>query len=311
MANVAWLRTIKRTVRPFVDISDLLNDCEIRCDKNGEFTAEESILLGDVDRSDLEIAIRVPPLPEDIAERAKTGKGSLKVIIVANDARLKKSECLCSIPIDDLKEDSYEYEIPLEQLNLFAWYGRVKLEVILVLSEDQPLSPGSPFLAGQWLARKVFSLGALSENPTFPVFAAKSEEFKKRGLPEDTVYYVDFNGCNLNIPYEEIANTFKVFVHEDVFNILLRRESTNAAKLAQSMLSSEIIACVLSAALKEFDPTDTMLENGVLKWFTDKIQDSTGADLKTQKAYAAESGYPRLKTIVQSYLTLKKAFLAI
>jgi hypothetical protein len=87
------------------------------------------------------------------------------------------------------------------------------------------------------------------------------------------------------------------------------KPSSLTRKITETMMGQEIIACVLSAALRDYSLEEPMLDNGVLKSLTDKIHSRIGVNLAQQKQFAEEYGYPKLKAVVQSYTSVKKSLL--
>lgn len=300
-----WLRTAKRNVRPFSDISEIMGACELRVEKNGTFSSNETFAIADMDPGNLGIAVRIPLPPDDIEERTELKREDLSVIVIVDDNRLKKSECVLKKSLDEI--DGEPYEFSEVQMRSFFWKGNVSIDVAMVLSGNKELEPGRPFRAGHWIAKKRFSLNAAKENPTFPLLPLKGEEFRNRGLPEATVYFVDFLYDHLNIPQSELENALKIYVHEDVFNSLVRNENAPHVRLTERILMTEILSCIMAKSLNAVNGDD-LLEDGALQSIVSKLEDATGVGFERLKELAGQPGYPELRAVVQSYLELKRSF---
>jgi hypothetical protein len=286
-----------------MDISKVLAECKLRLVHDGDFFEAETLDISQIGREDLSLSVQVPKISID---GLPLRKDDLKLIVVATDNTLKRSEVIFSLELDEIGEEPFQFsETQMEQ---FSWVGNSLVDVALVLITDRQLEPGSPFLAGHWVAKKTFSLSKGMENPIFPVLALSGEEFKRRGLPEDTVYYVDFIHDSLNVPHAEIGNAIHVFIHEDVFNAIARNEKSY--RLAERILFSEIAACILANGLQNWDQEEEIREDGVLFDLMRKLELSTGCKPEKQKELANKSGYIGLKALFQSQLNLKRAFIS-
>ncbi len=298
-----WSRSESRPVRPFMDISKVLLESKLRLVRDGDFFQEETHDISQIGREDLSLSVQIPQISLDGFSMRKE---DLKLIVVANDNTLKRSEVVFSLVLDDIGVEPFEFSE--SQMRLFSWVGNSSIEVALVLTSDRQLDPGSPFLAGHWVAKKTFSLSKGMENPIFPILALSGEEFKKRGLPEDTVYYVDFVHDSLNIPHAEIGNAVHIFIHEDVFNAMAKNEKSY--RLAERILFSEIVACILANGLQNLDQEEEIREDGALFDLMRKVELSTGYKPEKQREFASKNGYIGLKAIFQSHLNLKRAFIS-
>lgn len=305
MKAKGWLRTERRDVRPFQDVSEILDRTELRIEKDGSFTKSTTIPVEDIDPGSIGIALKIPMLPSDVERKVELEREEISIVVIVNDYTLKKSDCIHRIKLDEINEDPYELND--KQLKSYNWKGNVSIDVAAVLSVDRSIEPNKPFLAGHWIAKKRFSLNAGKENPAFPIISLSGDGFKERGLPVDTVYYVDFVSDSLDVSFTELENAFKIYIHEDVFNSLVRNENSPQTRLAERILMTEIFACILAKYINTIDDSD-LLEDGVLKSLLDRIVGSTDYKIDKLKEYANKPGYPELRSIIQSYLSLKKTF---
>lgn len=300
-----WARTIKRDVRPFVDLPELLEKAELRVEKNGLFSNDETVPIGELERKDLKIALKIPTLPDDIEAKTGLGTEGMRIVIIVNDHRLRKSECIRIFDIDEIGDEPYEFsESTMESFN---WRGDVKIDLKLVLAADAGRSEGKPFLAGHWISSKRFSLNSASENPSFPIDSWNGEEFEKRGLPADTVYYIDISPGGLTQPLSELESALRVHIHEDVFNILSKNEGKPHARLAEKILMSEILADVLEQGLIDLR-NQAGTEDGIINTLATQLGRKRGMDVRSFKANLETRGRSSLKASIQSILGLKKSF---
>jgi hypothetical protein len=300
-----WSRTIKRDVRPFVDLPELLEKAELRVEKNGLFSGKETMPLGDLERKDLKIAVKIPALPDDMETVIGLKAGDMRLAIVVSDHRLRKSECIKVLDIDEINDEPYEFsESTMESFN---WKGDVKIDLKLVLAADSGPSDGKPFLAGHWVSGKRFSLNSANENPSFPIDSWNGEAFEKRGLPADTVYYIDFYPGGLTQPLSELESALLVHIHEDVYNILSKNEGKPHIRLAEKILMNEILSDVLEQGLIELGDQDAS-DDGIINTLASRLGRKRGMDVKSFKAELAIRGRAGLKASIQSILGLKKSF---
>lgn len=300
-----WSRTIKRDVRPFVDLPELLEKAELRVEKNGIFSSKETLPVGELDRKDLKIAVKIPALPDDLEMISGLRAEDMRLAIVVSDHRLRKSECVKVFSIDEIDDDAYEFsESTMESFN---WKGDVKIDLKLVLAADSGPSDGKPFLAGHWISGKRFSLNSANENPSFPIDSWNGEEFEKRGLPADTVYYIDFYPGGLTQPISELESALLVHIHEDVYNILSKNEGKPHTRLAEKILMNEILADVLEQGLIELGDQETS-DDGIINTLVSRLGRKRSLDVKSFKSELAIRGRAGLKALIQSILGLKKSF---
>lgn len=305
MPAQTWFRTSNRLVRPFIDVSDILEKCELRLERNGTFSSKDTFAIGDMDPGNLGVAIKIPIPPEDLETRTSLNREDLSIAIIITDHRLKKSECVFKACIDEI--DGEPYELSNQQMGDFFWPGYVSIDVVILLSRDKDIIPTKPFRQGHWLARKRFSLNAENENPSFRIIPWTSEQFIERGLPGDTVYFVDFIDENLNIPFSELENALRIYIHEDIFNILSRNEGAAINRLAERILQTEILSCIIAQSLNSISGDD-LIEDGVLSSLVRKIENATGVGMERLKQFSARPGHSELKAVVQSFRQLKQSF---
>lgn len=304
--STARARTETRVVRPFLDISEILKKSELRVEKDGVFSSSETVPIEDIDPKNLEIALKIPLPPTDIEEKNGIKREDISIVIIVTDQRLKKSACLFQMKLDEVCEDPYEFTDA--QMNMFYWKGNVSIDLAAVLGIERPVEPNKPFLAGHWIAKKRFTLNARKDNPAFPIIPLPGEDFaNKFNMPKDTVYFIEYISDTLNVPFSELDNTLRIYIHEDVYNSLLRNENSPSTRLQERIIMTEIFTCILAKYLTSIDAED-LTEDSVIKTLINRVEESTGYGLDSLKGYAKSGGYSELKAIVQSYLKLKRAF---
>ena len=300
-----WSRTIKRDIRPFIDLPGLLEKAELRVERNGLFLAHETIPVGELERNNLKIAVKIPALPDDIESIAGLRTDDMRLVIVVNDHRLRKNVCIIAFKLDEIGDEPYEFSETT--MDSFNWKGDVKIDLKLLLAADAGRSDGKPFLAGHWISGKRFSLNSANENPSFPIDSWNSEQFEKIGLPGDTVFFIEFTPGGMTLPISELDGALCVHIHEDVYNIIAKNEGKPHIRLAEKILMNEILSDVLEQGLIELDNQEVS-EDAIINVLANRLGRKRGKDVQAFKTELATGGRAGLKSSLQSILGLKKSF---
>jgi hypothetical protein len=162
MSAESWSRIESRLVRPFTDISQALNSCQLRLERDGEFSDKASFDLSEINPEDFSMATRIPDIPT--LHDLDLPRDDLKVIVVVNDNRLKCSDVVAFPSLDQVSTD---YEFSEKDMRRFSWTGNFSTDVALVLADNRQVEADKPYLAGTGWQKRHFPSMQLLRIPLF------------------------------------------------------------------------------------------------------------------------------------------------
>jgi hypothetical protein len=231
----------------------------------------------------------------------KIGLEHLSVVISLQDMHLHRNEVVLEKNLTEVPES---WELPRETRDRFAWRSGVQATVALVLNADRQIVVGEPFLRGHWLERKVFSIRSKSEPlSTFPIEKWPADEFVRRHLPSDSVYWIEFISDDFNQRFEDPGEALHLALRDNVYDTLADNEQTPAGKAVLALILAEVVTDILWIGLKNLTATDELQRGGVLHGVLDLIRKSTGTTREQLTRYTErEEGRAWLRANVQAAL---------
>ena len=297
-----WHREEPREVRPFfhaIDAEESLDACGIRLFDGTDVRTETSYDLDEIDFKKLSPAVQIvlpdPQqwLPEGLA------KDDLELVLVARHSFLKRSELVESVSLTEAIPD--EWNVGPEILARMGGGRNLELTLALTLRTDREPSPGAPFVAGHWLARKSFLLRSRTMPTLFDLRTRKDEEWVAKGYPAKTFYAVEYIG-GIDTELDEGASVATVWIHVDAHN---RMVSSTLGEALQPALAAEIISSILLESFKEWKDAEAVEAASPLATLLKQLGKEKPLSLGGLKALV--SNPPLLKATLQDRLSVVAA----
>lgn len=289
-----WRRTETRTVRPFRSVDGCLQGVRMRLFPDVEFDDRTSFDASDAEERDVN-----PEFLLAVDRSALEGWRDLPLSLVIRlaDARLRRSEVVFEGGLESVPP---KWAIPRDVRDRFSWRSGVEASVALLLTSDRPPQPGQPFLRGNWLARKDFAVRAKAEPRAFPVERWTAEDFARRGLPRDSVYWIDFIADDLNTGFDNPADAFRVCLRADAYDAFRDAQETNPARALLLMMVAEILAEVLWRGLRDVQDTEEVQRSGLLDCALMRVEKATNVSRERLHELVAEGELSSLRTFAQA-----------
>lgn len=297
-----WHREEPREVRPFfdaIDAEEALDGCGIRLFDGTDARTETSFDLDEIDFKKIAPAIQIALpetqlwLPKDLAA------DDLELVLVARHAFLKRSELVHSTSIDG--PVPAEWAIGPEVVARMGGGRNLELTLALTLRTDRKPSPGAPFVAGHWLARKSFLLRSRTMPTLFDLRTRKDEDWIAKGYPAKTFYAVEYIG-GIDTELDEGASVATVWLHVDAHN---RMVSSSLGEAMQPSLATEIISSILLESFKEWKDAEVVEAASPLSTLLKQLGKEKPLSLGGLKALVANP--PLLKATLQDRLSVVAA----
>jgi hypothetical protein len=216
-----------------------LADVRLRLRADAEFNDRTSFDASDVELRDIQPEFALNVQASALEELRPLTAADLALAIRFTDPKLRRSELVFESDIDTLPRT---WAVPPEVKERFSWKFGLTASVALVLKENRPPEPGLPYMRGHWIARKDFSVRPVAGRRTFPIERWPADEFARRGLPRDTVYWIEFLTDDLNVRFDDPSEAFRVCLRADVYDGLADAEETPAGRAVVKLIEAEILA---------------------------------------------------------------------
>lgn len=300
----SWRRTESRVVRPFTSVDDALKEVRFRLRADEEFDDRTSFDASEVELRDIrpEFALHVPVATLQAA--IPLNPAELSLVIRLSDPRLHRSELVFESGLDALPET---WSVPQEVRDRFSWKFGLIASVALVLRGNRSCQPGLPFMRGHWIARKDFSIRSVPERRTFPIERWTAEDFARRGLPRDSVYWIEFLTDDLNTAFDDPADALRVCLRADVYDALVETEDSPSGCAVAKMIEAEILTEVLWRGLDSLESDEGIERGSLLHSALTRVEKATKANrealrqLVTQKKELAS-----LRAFAQAAVNARK-----
>jgi hypothetical protein len=244
-------RSERKTVRPFLDIDaaeDSLDD--VRLIVGDEEHKEGPVVLESHVLGTQKIALR---LPEIGALRAAVKRMSLKerdcgLVVIAASHTHRYAQVLLR---DSIDEASYHVDFALKRLTadlvLNDQNGFI-LTVAIVLLRDLKQVPLRPYIAGTWLARRVFNISPEKEDTSFSPEELTDAIRDQFGLPKSTLRYIHVDDDVITT--NAIGDSVHVYVDGEVLNLLLANPTEPVAVQMQIELAIQATELVAQSVVR-------------------------------------------------------------
>lgn len=297
-----WHREEPREVRPFFEVvnaEEALNGCGIRLFDGADVRTETSFDLDEIDFRKIAptLQIALPDtqlwLPKSLAAQ------DLELVLVARHAFLKRSELVHSTALDGRVPG--EWPVGPEVLARMGGGRNLELSLALTLRTDREPTPGAPFVAGHWLARKSFLLRSRTMPTLFDLRTRKDEDWIANGFPAKTFYAVEYIG-GIDTELDEGASVATVWLHVDAHNSMV---SSTFGESMQPVLAAEIMSSILLESFREWKDADVVDPASPLNTLLKQLGREKPLSLSGLKALVERP--PLLKATLQDRLSVVAA----
>jgi hypothetical protein len=254
---ITWDATESEPVEPFRTAHDALRGICFRLTADGEFSADDSWVVEGRDLAELAPELQISIDKGSLVENSGIDRGELTVSLVVRDRKLNLFSRLCSWSLDDLPSKAYPLRDALSDLS-----GSERTDIAIVVTPRSSRSRGADVASQQHhvVADKTFKLRVLSKRSKFPKRWATPDEFDSRGLPRNSIFWIDWLSEDLDRP---ASDAFIVWLNEDykeqIKSYQLGGSSGRLLSVdLSSMILSEIMAAVLANDQEATDPAGTI-----------------------------------------------------
>lgn len=302
---MSWRRTETRVVRPFETYDQWLADTAMKLLPNAEFDLGPRVEVEESDLPDVRPEFRIA-----LAEEASKldSEADLRLVIRVSDSNLHHSEVIFQEEPRGLPET---WQVPDDIRKRLPWSLGTRVSVALVLASDREQQPGKPWKRGQWIARKDFLIGPKPTRGTFPIQRWSPEEFRRQGLPRETVWWVEFLTEDLNETIEDASEALQVCLREDVHNFLSRYGDKPVGRAVGKVLLSEVLAQLLLKGLAQIQSEDQIKRDSLLGAVVTRIRKATGVTEGQLIRLAREGDVLGLKAFCDACVETRRALLEL
>ena len=295
-----WSHGESVIVRPFLAADECLQDVRFRLCPDRPFEVRDTFEASEVNlvtiAPEFQLAV-TNGLPKKLEDQ-------LALVIRLQDIHLHRSVIHLETP---LKDAPATFSIQADDVKKYAWKSGVRAVVTIMQRKDRRRVPEEPFLRGHWIARRVFTVGREAKGRSFPIERWNPKKFAARGLPADTVYWLDLTTRDLNRSFKDPADALTLGIHEEVYDSLAASEQSVGTKATYSMLTSEVYTDLLIAGLMDLGDEAELQRGGVLEALVKRLERATGLTRKKMEAgLKTEDGRAQLRAHVQSMLHARK-----
>lgn len=258
---MSWKRTLPRDARPFFLVShldNLLEDAFLIVGEQQYEASQTTISLESEMLWGSDILVH-PEMEGDVLAKVFEGFGDeLVLTLSARDPMLKRKSLLKkAFP---LKEPITPFSVSGETLKAFSHGREVRFSLALTLASDIDGEDGLPDKAGQWLAKKSFTLSVPQRITNFNIRQMLPEQAKNWLGSEGALVYVEYQEGTLGVEAEEGLPVAECFVAKGLLDRLGGRNS----QTTNAIISVEIIYRILLDAAKEIRELDEVPEGSPL-----------------------------------------------
>jgi hypothetical protein len=240
----------RQVVAPYVTLDQYISKVRYRHSMAAKFQdvdASPKALYVPVDdlrsipRHELSVSLDSASLPKIYAKHLE----KLLLVVLTRDNVLKKEQVLYRTPVATLPET---FVLDPEKLKQTASRNDLPLEINICAVALNGAAAGWPTRRASRLAAWYLNLSNHSKGPRFPWIRKTAEEFRAKGLPMTSSFYVDLLGSadelvsNGDATIEELL---EVWVHEDVWVVLQQSDASLGISAIQRLFVSHVASQIL------------------------------------------------------------------
>lgn len=297
-----WRRTESRVLEPFRRSKHALEACRFAPTSSHQPTADQEmfILSEDQIRSELAPKFQLTFNTQVLEKEVDCGSADLQANLVIRDQSFKRYSLLGSW---NLQECPSEYTVSPEELKGHSTVRGLDFSISLTLRRGLKREFGRPYHLGSEIATRTFSVRREFDEPQFPIVFRDAEYFKGIGLPETTLWHVQFFTEEYDRKVEEVL---EVCLNKSAeLNLRKMTERNVAGNLFITSLSTEIFFTICHKVFSSDLPAPQE-QDGLLHQLIEKMQQRGGMDAKSLVA-AARKDPSKLRAHVQMAFRLTEA----
>lgn len=277
---MSWKRTEPKTIRPFFGVShleDILEGCNLVI---GEKQSSSDLDNFPVEPEDFEqpFSVHLPLKALESARDLPDITDKLTLTVSLRDPMLKRRTILykCSIS-GDIPE---VLEIPTEEVLDFSHKRELQVRVFIGMEDDiEGHEPGLPKLAGQWVARRIFTVKIPQVLGAFRIKPMTKDEARVHTGYAGALIHVDYESETMLDEISPDRPVAKCYIAEAVFKAA---EKASDRKLTD-LLMSELISAILWEARDEITQAQSVDEDTPLRSVLDHLSQARAFELDDLK----------------------------
>jgi hypothetical protein len=301
--TVEWHRSEPREVRPFFAAQQAETSLEqsgIRLVNEGDITKETHFELDDADLRKLELVLYPAVVNPHVWMPEGLSGGDLDLIVVGRQPLLKRTEIIGRFRLDQPLPE--EIKVAPELLKSLGGGRNTQITLAIVLADDRPPNPGSPFVRGHWLARKTFALRTRSTPVLFDIRTRTEDEWVANGYPANTLYTVDYTAGIESPPEEGVTSVAIVYFHADAQNRLAHSKLGDAV---QPLIAAEIVTNILQQSVGDWEKLQEPPKGSALDTLLKQLRKVSPVTV-TELAAMIRTKPSKVRAIIQSRLDVMR-----
>ncbi|MDE0307407.1 MAG: hypothetical protein OXI87_21380 [Albidovulum sp.] len=297
--QASWRHSETRAISPFMVSKSCLRNLKFRIYSDAEFLAndpwnaivEPELIHSEEFRPELLLDVDLDALGKE----ADVDPAEFRLSIVLRDSAIWSSRAVSSWRLKDLP---LSHCFLPDQLSGLA--GQRGLQFSVLVTPDKNLEERfrRAWRKGQIVARRDFILSPPIDGVGFPIQVVPAETFVTRGLPADSVWYIDWiDWFDFDKPPEDVLC---IYLNEEVAKKLLLLAGNDA--VGNVLWTSIATDALLEITLRIFlsDPMPPEDPKSLLARVIGTMQSVSGQDLNTLVAQAKSAdGWSFFRTHVQ------------
>lgn len=311
MSAAATTRSESALVRPFAGIGDADTPLDVvRFLVNADEHQAGAVVLSDDVLATAKFAVRLPTADDVRAAVQKTVVPHVDcgLIVMATARSHRVSKVLLH---EHLRTADWPTQITFTRSDtdlIFNDRAGFTLTVAVVLLNDLSPKPLRPNMAGTWLARREFKVSPEVDETSFSPEPLTDEIREHLGLPKGVLRFVEVDGV---LDEENLSDAVRVYVDEEVLNLLQANQTDSAAIQLQIELAVQATETVAVAIAKDLAhgavPTVDSLETSpAAKRFYENLARTLGTTLADILELATNQA-PALRAFLEAAFDMRAA----
>ena len=245
MNPTEWTATESATLEPFPRADKALDAVRFRCVPTADFASTQRYWF-EVDAGPDPIApeLLLDVDPEDVAHRAGIPVGDLRLVIAIRDRAVARWEAIKAWPLAEVPREPFR--IPDLDPRRFALGRRMEFVVLVTPATELPPEAGRAHSVAHVVASRSFEVGVERDGTRFNVAVQDPDWFIERWMAKDTVWAVDWQNKDVDLPPIECLT---VVINRDFEDALQAALDGPAATAVGTQIAIEVFVEVALMAL--------------------------------------------------------------
>lgn len=241
------IRSESRTIRPFSGLSlaeEIFSRTTLSMDNNEH--EQGSLLLPSSQVRNSTLAVNTKTSLEEIrkaCDAAKVPHKSARYVVYARSRMLRRSTLIYE---HSLSRNEFDEVITIDRLSedriVFGDQSGYEITTALILWEELAFKTLQATEPGTWLGRSRFRIRPENDFSSFSPLPLDKATRNTLGLRTGTYSFIDIQEDLLTL--EDLSDGVRVYLDEDVLNLLLTDESDSIAMAVQAQLAVSAIASI-------------------------------------------------------------------